>query len=321
MDDNLIGYLLDALDPPDKDQVEEQLRSNPQTRLHLELYRRALAPLAADAEQPEPPRHLAVGALARIAEHQCRGLPPAPPPPRASVPFPRWLRRPDLAVAASLLILLGGLAVPAIVQLWGRSGIQACQNNLEHYYRALQTYASTHNGKFPQIDDQGPRSFAGSFVSHLHESGLSPQAYLACAPGQSIGLCPRIEEVEKLREQPDSAEFERRARELAGNYAYTLGYRNANGAVVGLNQQDDQYQPIMADHWWMNGQSGENSPNHGGKGQNVLYLNGSVGWHTTPKVGHANDHIYLNRDGKVEAGVGPDDTVLGSGEASPGPHQ
>src|SRR5436853_75637 len=96
MEENLIGYLLDALEPPDKEQVEEHLRTHPETQARLELLRKALAPLAADAEQPEAPRHLAVATLSRIAEQRCRSLPPAPPPPRATLPFPRWLRRPDL---------------------------------------------------------------------------------------------------------------------------------------------------------------------------------------------------------------------------------
>jgi prepilin-type processing-associated H-X9-DG protein len=38
-----------------------------------------------------------------------------------------------------------------------------------------------------------------------------------------------------------------------------------------------------------------NSRNHQGRGQNVLYVDGRVEFHSTPLAGVKNDHIYLNR--------------------------
>ena len=46
---------------------------------------------------------------------------------------------------------------------------------------------------------------------------------------------------------------------------------------------------------------GSNSPNHGGRGQNVLYVGGNVKWLTAPTmptIGCENDDIYLNRSQK-----------------------
>lgn len=316
MENNLIGYLLDALEPAEKQQVEEHLRTHPETQARLELLRKALAPLAADAEQPEPPRQLAVGTLARIAEQRCRSLPPAPPPSRATIPYPRWLRRPDLAVAAALLILLGGLAIPWLLGMRVSHDIRACQNNLRQYGTALTSYAQSHDGKFPQVPANG---YAANFVSHLAEAGSLP-GHLACARPQSAALGDLIDDVRKLHGKPDKEDlFIQRARELAGNYAYSLGYRDSAGNLVGLNQKDlDERHPIMADHWLPTCPL-PNSPNHGCKGENVLYVGGNVVWHSSPNVGPSNDNIYLNREDKVNAGVDADDAVLGSGDSTPLP--
>jgi hypothetical protein len=62
---------------------------------------------------------------------------------------------------------------------------------------------------------------------------------------------------------------------------------------------------------------GSNSPNPGGRGQNVLYVGGNVKWLTAPTAG-CDEDIYLNRGKKIAAGMDCDDTVLGSGEAGPG---
>ena len=60
-----------------------------------------------------------------------------------------------------------------------------------------------------------------------------------------------------------------------------------------------------------------NSANHGGTGQNVLFLDGSVRFCPTRTVGLSGDDIYLNRVGRQAAGLDAADTVLGSSASSP----
>ena len=55
-----------------------------------------------------------------------------------------------------------------------------------------------------------------------------------------------------------------------------------------------------------------NSPNHGGVGQNVLYLNGRVRFCTNRTVGVDGDDIYLNKEKQPEAGIDRWDSVLGA---------
>ena len=60
-----------------------------------------------------------------------------------------------------------------------------------------------------------------------------------------------------------------------------------------------------------------NSGNHGGRGQNVLYVSGAVRYCTTRTVGMDRDDIYLNLDQRVNAGLNSRDTVLGAGATQP----
>ena len=62
-----------------------------------------------------------------------------------------------------------------------------------------------------------------------------------------------------------------------------------------------------------------NSPNHGGAGQNVLYIGGQVRWCVGPNVGVGRDDIYLNLNNRVLAGEQHFDSVLGPSDATPCP--
>ena len=89
MDETLIGYLLDALDRDARRAVEAHLRLHPEARARLADLVRMLGPLAADAEDPEPPPGLADRTLAHIDRMQPRlRLPAAPPPSRRQVGGP-----------------------------------------------------------------------------------------------------------------------------------------------------------------------------------------------------------------------------------------
>src|SRR5262245_57008104 len=92
MDENLVGYLLQSLDPQTQAQVEDYLHTHPEAQARLERLRRARDPRAADGEEIAAPPGLWVRTLAHIAHDRCRkpktlpfsgdyrGLPKAPRP-------------------------------------------------------------------------------------------------------------------------------------------------------------------------------------------------------------------------------------------------
>ena len=60
MHDELIGYLLGALDGDELALVEEHLAARPDADCHLEILRRGLEPLEADDGHLDPPEGLAL---------------------------------------------------------------------------------------------------------------------------------------------------------------------------------------------------------------------------------------------------------------------
>jgi hypothetical protein len=316
MDEHLLGYLLGALDPATRQRVEIYLRTHPEARSRLEQLEQALEPLAADREDPDPPPTLATRTLARVAEHQCRHLPTAPASSsrQAGAATWRWFRRIDWAVAAVLLVLVGGLLSAALAGQWRAYQRSACANNLRQIWEGLNAYADITEGAFPRVEAEGARSVAGIFVPTLREAGVLSDVSIRC-PAQGSEPLPSFTllDLERLyREQPEL--FRAAARSLAGSYAYTLGYRDGD-ELRGLERSSGDTLPILADCPPPDGRG--NSLNHGGRGQNVLYVGGTVRWCALTTVGENGDDIYLNQKFQVRAGLNRCDTVLGPGDASP----
>src|ERR1019366_10869 len=76
MEENFVGYLLDALDERTKLQVESYLGQHPEAYAKLALLQQALAVLEADLEAPKPPAYLVERTLAKVAAQMCAGKEP-----------------------------------------------------------------------------------------------------------------------------------------------------------------------------------------------------------------------------------------------------
>lgn len=313
MEEHYLEYLMGTLDPVTHHRLEKHLRTHPEAQASVELLRHALAPLAEDAANAEPPPGLALSALARVAEYRC-ALPPAPvvPPSHSAVPVRRWLFRGDWIAAACLLLLVGGMALPAVAQQRRYAHRVACADNLRRFHEGFNAYADHNGGEFPRVEASGPRSFAGVFVPLLTDMGLTQDVRVDC-PAQPRQVRPRysMSELAALALE-DPSLFDAVTKGVAGHYAYCLGYQE-QGQLVGLRQTSDGQLPILAD---CARAGGEQSGNHPG-GQNVLFVGGHVRWCTRPTVGVGNDHIYVNEEHRIQAGLHRSDTVLGSSGTRP----
>jgi hypothetical protein len=315
MDEHLVGYLLNTLDPVTHHRVEAHLRADPDARDRLDLLEQALAPLAEDADEPPPP-DLVLATLSRVAEYRC-ALPVAPRPSvHQREALPRRGGRPiDWIAAAALLFLVGGLCLPIVARQWREQQKLACENNLRKFWVGLQGYADRSENDFPHVDAEGPRAVAGIFVPTLTDCGLAADVSIACpAAGRREPLRCTVAELERLYQTaPD--EYRAVSRELAGHYAYCLGYEDGH-AHRGLRRDTGDGLPILADR---SAEAAGNSGNHGGAGQNVLYVGGNVRWCVLPTVGLDGDNIYVNHNFRVRAGVCRSDTVLAASDVRPYP--
>src|SRR5262245_39038814 len=117
MDKNLIGYLLNCLDEPTQREVEAYLEADAAGREKLEKLRRALEPLEADRELPEPPGDLVYHTLGRVAEYCSQPLPRAPVTSRGGGGERPFWRRADVVAAAAVILLALGVGIPALFRL------------------------------------------------------------------------------------------------------------------------------------------------------------------------------------------------------------
>jgi len=221
------------------------------------------------------------------------------------------------------MLVVGGIALPFLMQVSRQQQVLACQNNLRLLHRALFNYGDLHDGAFPKIEVEPPKNVAGMVIPMLNDSGLLHDGLPLDCPPRKPGRnsVKTVQELEDLQAQdPDG--FRRLVSDLAGSYAYTLGYQKKldnEWMLFGLCQQDDNHLPIMSDRPHSNVMEGANSPNHGYRGQNVLYIGGNARFANSRLVGVNGDDIFLNHHKHVAAGDDLLDTVLGSSSASPFP--
>jgi hypothetical protein len=226
----------------------------------------------------------------------------------------RWARRADLLVAAALVLVLGGLGTSALAQWRAYQQRSACANNLREIWVGFARFGDQRGDPFPP-DRQGARSFAGVFIPLLKDARvLGPQVSVGCpAQGRRVPGPQTVPELNDLYHTRPGA-FRAAVRDLAGDYAFPLGYEEG-GRYHGLRHDSGDQLPLLADRPPAGGRG--NSPNHGGGGQNVLYIGGHFRWCTHCRVGLGGDDIYVNQEGQVRAGRNRGDTVLAPGDATP----
>ncbi len=185
MDDHLVGYLLNSLDPVTHQRVEAYLHGHPEARTRLDLLEEALTPLR-DEGDIAPPPGLVYGTLARISEYRC-ALPVAPlsSPHQHDLLPRRWGRPIDWMVAAVLLVLVGGLVMPLLARHWREQRRLACENNLRKFWVGLQGYADRTDNDFPRVEAEGSRTASRA-------SSFPPSPIADCSKTSASTAPPRV---------------------------------------------------------------------------------------------------------------------------------
>lgn len=324
MRDELVGYLLGALDAPDARRVEAALaepRDGEALRRDAERLRLALRPLTRDRDVLAPPRGLAQRTMARIrnaaameageAARQPRIFSPAESP--APVTGSRaWL---DRLIIAATAVAAAVLVVPLTLDSIAESRSRRAERNLQKLAGGLQGYAESHR-VYPTPPDAGPLSRAGLYAPTLvSEHRIVADDGTVLVPGTSLSRDKqfRVPTLEELKAAVGTPRFEQLIQQMGGDFGYTLGHRDAAGVLQPNENRRRAHHPIMAD---APDPCCQKSSNHPGGIHYILYEDGRVERIFQDDL-HRDDHLYQNEDGKTAAADDPDDAVIGDSHHQP----
>jgi hypothetical protein len=343
MREALVGYLLDALDADERAKLEHRLRQDPQLQHELELLYESLEPLRADEGNHAPPPGLAARTCALVARHSLderegtssaigAALDPfharfsanshpmkTLAPAKAGSSRSDWSLA-DMAVAAGIFLAATTLLFPALQQSRNSARIAGCQNNLRQLGTSLAEYSHFNCNYFPSIPSAGKLAAAGLYAVQLAEKQLLPEEQLLICPNTQLAAQPENCDAfhvprRKELEGASGTQLACLQKKMGGSYGYTLGYMQ-DGEYRSVRNQGRTNFAIMADAPSLNTE-GRRSLNHGGCGQNVLYEDGHVKYVTNCMQEENADHLYLNDDGLMAAGVHEQDSTIGSSQSSP----
>jgi len=372
--EDLLGYLLDALEDSERARIEAALAQDASLQEELAQLRRLLNLLEPARQTSDPPPGLAERTCAWIASQSARlpqvvfarwegeepagseqetaevlskrggagpqgwisavfspasetdACPSAATLPQAALfsrqsfsedarrqlsrPTPwRW---PDLLMAASVAAVLLLILFSGIHQSRFHQAITQCQENLRQVGRAMLHYSELHQDLFPPIPSGGHLAAAGMYAPILIEGGFIQEQRVFWCPGdvrQGTTPLPIPPLGQLQRTRPE--QWEPIVSQLGGSYGYSLGYVEA-GQYRPTRNRHRPYFALLADapsplHPELP------SPHHAGKGQNVCFEDGHVEFVSGCTLPLSEDHFFLNDQGRLAPGIGPEDSVVAPG--------
>lgn len=343
MRDELLAYLLNDLDEEQRGRIESRIKSDPIWQHELKRLRSYIeaAPsldddsftTALEAEETLPV-DLVNRTCSFVQQASSQGeLSPAVLPPTlsesqdsVSSKSKRWSLV-DLGVAASILLMLGTLLLPAIQESRAAARRAQCKSNLYAIGKALVRFSDQSNGQIPTI---GRNENAGMYAVKLVERGILTREQiirlLVCPSTQLADdvyngvITIRIPTRQELATATDK-DLAPLLENMGGSFAYRVGYlsQQEDGQPIMYRQipftRNSQI-PMMADKP-SNEIHAYQSANHGGCGQNVLFEDLSIRYVTVCiEQGH-DRNWYVNIYGQPGAGTNPEDVVLLRSESFP----
>jgi len=316
--EQLLGYLLGALEDGEREELEQQLETHPEWHEELEALAAGLEPLAETYSECQPPAGLAARTYTAIFQH-C---------PTVRLAFPGASRREvgrrrvwtiaDAVVMAGISLAAAFLFFPAISQSRFEARLLACQNNLREIGARLVDYSTkAGRGCFPEVPTEGNCAVAGIYGPKLADAGYLMQPFMICPNSALAGetLPVSLPPSERELEQAAGAGLVVLQSLAGGSYGYTLGYV-VDGAYRAPRNLGRSFFVLMADapSLWL---AGHTSSNHDGRGQNLLYEDGSVRFVSKLQADGQLDHPFQNRLGLMEAGIDANDSVVAPSATPP----
>ena len=331
----LVGYLLGALEEPEQKEVESQLAENPRLRDDLAKIGTLLKPLDAARTDYDPPAGLAARTMAFIDEQMPRPATKRTEKRTGSAAPTETTRRGHMSevpeqlgrggrfrwqdILAACALTLSGvlLLIPAINSSRATSRLLACEDNLQHLGLGLGQYSQLNAGLFPAVPSSGKLAVAGAYAPQLLNAGLIDSPRRIVCPSSSLADKRDFKgvTVPQIMETKDGKKLLILHRLMGGSYGYHLGHVKGDKLQPTKNQHRTHF-AMMSDAPSPKGPN-HATLNHDGKGQNVLYEDGSVHFVSASGLRKLNEDIFTNDEGEVEAGKHENDSVVAPSDATP----
>ncbi|TWU56109.1 anti-sigma factor family protein [Rubripirellula reticaptiva] len=340
MHEDLLGYLLGALEPHEMRRVDQWLRDDPEARRQLADVERLLKPLEEAPPVELPPPDLIARTMASLPS-----LPPVDSTGRSdrsgsSSPADAapvlvsmqanldssdhrgwtWL---DWVASASAAAVLLALLLPSIAEGRFEARKVACQDQLRQLGTAITHFVTRNEqSRLPAVSSSGPEAFAGVYAVRLRDAGLLDDEQIRWCPSLDLPASASdmpstdLVSVQELHVAPLD-----RLREIqqfaGGHYAYTLGVVEKDHLTSPRFESRSSF-AVMSDaplagiatESSLAGSNLAGSIGHGGVGINVLYEDGRIQFLQVASLASIPDHPLLNNRGEGEAGVNVDDASL-----------
>lgn len=307
--DQMLDFVLGQLDDAQRRAFEEAGRTDPDLAARAHRVRLTVQQLVDDGYTYNPPPGLSRRTIELVAQSRRKGRSILDFVP-VQVPF-RWA---DFAVAASIFIAGLLTLTPAIQRSRERMNQAGCVFNLAQIGNSLAQYASIHPS-YPYPPDHRSNAHSGLFAAILHDAGvLRDLSVLDCPYNgkcamHDAGSLDSFDQIDDLR-KTDPARYQNL---VSWDYGYNAGYRRNSGRLGPIEARPASLIAVVADQPPQDVHLGvldRNSPNHGGSGQNVLYSDGGVRWHSNRRISPDDLDLYLNNARRMEPGLNEHDAVV-----------
>jgi hypothetical protein len=321
MSEDLIGYLLGAVDDAERHRIEQRLLVDPALREQLAKLRLALDSLDASHDGFVPPSDL--------VQRTLDSIPPVPSQAASRGQSHRLVgddstgrsaahRRWDALAIAAASIAIFAIAWPLLLQSRSLTRRQQCADQLSRLGQSLNWVAmKSPTRRLPMVGQQGRTAFAGIYAVVLREHGMLDQDSIVWCRDE--GTRPDQWRIPTLREvhEGDSSQWMQWARTSGGSYTYSLGVTDEQGQYMAAKFEGRSQFALMSDTPIRTTQPDRTA--HDGLGINVLYEDGSVRWTPIVRLTLHPTNPLLNDDGNLAAGRNIDDSALGPSWQSPFP--
>ncbi|HHM12274.1 MAG TPA: hypothetical protein ENJ16_01875 [Planctomycetaceae bacterium] len=302
--EDLLGYLLGALDAEESARVEAAVRNDVALRQELRELQDALQPLEEERDAvDDPPPGLAERTLRYVEAHRAIPRPVMARPTRS-----RWI---DAVATIASVGILALLLFPTLLNSRFRARVHQCQSNLLALGTQLMSYADAQPDRsYPPLAESGRFAFAGAPAVELAERGLlDRQTRLLLCPATRVsvgswGGIPTRQAIETASED----ELERLQARAGGSYGWYLGVV-CEGRFRAPRHRGRSFFVIASDAP-SSDLAHRASANHGGVGWNVLYDDLHVDFIRVSDIELSPDDPTRNHLGMVAAGVGGNDSVV-----------